>query len=82
MQSGQLFVSGKNKVIINLKGHPDKVSVHFHGHSHVVPCNHHHHHDSLEWEVIVDNKHDHIKYTLIIKWNVTDVRQIKWEACY
>lgn len=82
MQSGELFVTGKDKAVILLKKHPDKVIVHFDKHEHIVPCNHHHH-DELEWEVHV--KHEHpfkTKFVLVIKWNVTNVREVKWTVYY
>ena len=83
MQSGEIIVTGKDEAVINLKGKPSKVIVHFKDHSHVVPCNHHHH-DELEWEVQrYKRHHQHLSgYVLVIKWDVTNVREIKWSASY
>lgn len=81
MQSGELFVTGKDKVVISLKKFPSKVSVHFKDEPHVVPCNHHHH-DELKWEVHASHHHYKSGFILVIEWNVTNVREIKWEASY
>lgn len=80
MQSGELLVTGTDQAIIKLRKHPSDVEVCFKDDEHTVPCNHHHH-DSLSWEVIEDEKHPN-KFTLVIDWSVTNVREIKWTACY
>jgi len=93
MQSGELNVTGRDKVEINLgKHHPCRVVVRFKGGHHHVPCNPKHH-DELRWEL--KNKHrphrhdrrnDHChhenKYVIMICWHVTDVRTIEWAAYY
>ena len=80
MQSGELFVTGKDSVIIVLKKLPHKVEVCFVDEPEVVPCNHHHH-DKLEWQVH-SNNHHHSGFVLVIKCNVTNVREIKWRVYY
>jgi hypothetical protein len=80
MQSGELFVTGKDEAIIALNGFPRKVRVDFKGEPVVTPCNPHHH-DKLEWEVHRSHHH-HGGFILIIKWEVTGVREIEWTAWY
>jgi hypothetical protein len=84
MQSGELVVTGKDKVELQLgHRHPDSVSVKFKGgHAH-VPCNPKHH-DELRWEIKTHHSHEHhhTEYVLVISWYVTDVRTIEWVAYY
>lgn len=80
MQSGEFNVIGKDEVQVSLLGFPSKVKVEFTDHCMVIPCNPHHR-DSLEWEV-VRTHHHHGGFTLIIKWEVTGVRDIKWTAWF
>jgi hypothetical protein len=89
MQSGELDVTGRDRIEINLGKHPPcRVMVKFKSGHHHVPCNPKHH-DELRWEL--ENKHnphrhDHYhhenKYVLMISWHVTDVRTIEWVAYY
>ena len=93
MQSGELDVTGKDKVEIVLgERHPDSIIVKFKGHHHHVPCNPKHH-DELRWELKNkhhhhphDHRNDHCNhkdiYVLIISWNVTDMRTIEWLVYY
>lgn len=94
MQSGELEVTGRYKVEINLGSHPPcRVMVGFRkGHHHHVPCNPKHH-DELRWELLNkhqhhrhDARHDHChhedKYILVIAWDIADVRTIEWVAYY
>ena len=80
MQSGELIVTGKDKVHIHLNKFPDKVEVWFKDDLECVPCNPHHH-DWLEWEVHRSNTtFSHSHHILIIKWDVSGMREIKWMA--
>ena len=85
MQSGEIDVTGRDKVEINLgKHHPCRVIVKFKGGHHHVPCNPKHH-DELRWELKDKHQthsHHENKYVLMISWHVTDVRTIEWAAYY
>ena len=81
MQSGELVVSGKDKIHIPLDGFPSKVDVDFVDECVIVPCDPHHHVDSLEFEVHVSNTHHH-GFVLVISWHVSGVREVKWTAAY
>ena len=79
MQSGELIVIGKDQVVILLHGMPDGIKCRFRHEHHIVPCNPHHV-DSLEYEVRANH---HCKgYVLVIKWNVSGVREIIWHVHY
>jgi hypothetical protein len=80
MQSGELIVTGKNNVRIRLEGFPSLIEVAFKGEECEVPCNPHHV-DSLEYEVHASNT-VRSGFVLVIKWSVTNVREIKWQASY
>jgi len=80
MQSGELLVTGKDTAHIPLHKFPSEVKVHFKGHEEVVPCNPHHS-DTLEWEVHHSNTVPG-GYVLLIKWSVTNVREIVWHVYY
>lgn len=82
-QGGELIVTGHDKVEIHLKDFPHKVDVVFKHKHEPPPCDSHHHHlhDRLEWEVHRNYSHHHA-YTLIIKWHVSEVREIMWFAYY
>lgn len=80
MQKGELVVLGKNFISIPLEGLPCEVHAHFTDEKDIVPCNPQHV-DSLEYDVHVSNSH-HKKYVLIIKWDVSAVREVKWKAEY
>ena len=88
MQSGELIVSGKDKVVISLHDFPSKVSVAFTDEPVLVPCSPKHA-DMLEWEIEKRSckcKHGknkkHTCVDLVIKWNVNGVRDVKWEVYY
>lgn len=82
MQSGEIDVTGKDKIEINLgKCHPGRVIVRFEGNYHHVPCNPKHH-DELRWEIKNKNSGVENTFALIISWDVTNVRTIEWVAYY
>lgn len=75
-KAGELSVTGENKIDIKLHHTPPcEVYVSFkgHHHHHHIPCNPNQY-DELEWEI--HYKHHH--YVLVIKWNVSDTREITW----
>ena len=90
MQSGKINVTGRNSIRIPLTGFVREVCVRFeHEHEH-VPCNPHHH-DRLEWEIECededrrrhhDHEHEHHhedrKFILVIRWEVSGMREIEW----
>ena len=80
MQSGELIVTGKDSAVIVLSKFPSQVVVDFKDECAVVLCNPHHN-DHLEWEVKPSGKVPQ-RVILVIKWNVTGVREIKWTAYY
>ena len=80
MQQGELDVSGKDKYKIELHGFPREVKVHFTDNAYIVPCNPHHL-DYVEYEIHASNT-VHSGFVLVISWEVTGVRQIKWTASY
>lgn len=85
MQSGELVVTGKDKIEILLGHHrPHKVHVKFKGGHNHVPCNPQHCD-----ELMAQIKHHHLyhhehhnEYVLAISWHVTDVRTIEWFVHY
>jgi hypothetical protein len=86
MQSGELIVSGHDKVIISLHDFPSRVSVAFGDDPIIIPCSPKHA-DMLEWEVVKhhckcrkNKKHSCIE--LIIKWEVNGVRTVQWDVSY
>jgi hypothetical protein len=81
MQSGELVVSSKGDVNILLEKLPAEVKVHFKHEKEIVPCNPSHV-DELQYSVHTNNNSHHYKFVLIIKWNVSGVREIVWEALY
>ena len=83
MQSGELIVTGKDQVVIKLDGPPAEVKCYFKDDIEVVPCSPHHA-DALEYEVVEKETFFDlfVKFVLVIKWNVHDVRTIIWEAAY
>lgn len=80
MQSGELIVTGKDKAHIPVHAFPAEVKVHFKDHEVPVPCNPHHS-DWLEWEVHASNTHRG-GFVLVIRWSVTNVREISWHVSY
>lgn len=71
--SGCLEVVDKGEVIIELtEKYPRYVKVYFSSLPNCIPCNQHH--DKLCYEII--NKFN--KFWLVIKWDITDTRSIKW----
>ena len=84
MQSGELIVTGKVKATIPLNGIPSEVKVHFKHELEMTPCNPHHR-DCLEYEVHTNHHqghHHHGKFVLLIKWEVSGVREIVWKVSY
>ena len=74
MQSGELIVSGKNHVRIDLEHFPRRVKVKFVDNLTVPPCSPQDE-DSLEYEVRSTASG---KFILLIKWRVSNVREINW----
>jgi hypothetical protein len=89
MQTGELVVTGSDRVEILLCERPDSVKVYFVDDQCDVPCNHGHH-DHLSWFVHKKEHHHHhnnhhhytSSYTLTIKWHVHNVRKIVWAVHY
>ena len=84
MQSGQLIVTGNSEVAISLRGVPSKVIVNFEDDCVVLPCNPKHF-DELQWEVLEGHEHCHhhgSDFELLIGWEVSGVREIKWTVYY
>lgn len=89
LQEGILRVAGSSKVQIRLNSLPKEVKVEFLDEE-IVPCNHHHRHhhhhqhqDKLEWRVAYKVIRRTFwclekEYLLEIKWNVENIRTIKW----
>jgi len=80
MQSGELIVSGKNSLHIPLERVPAEVKCYFKDEFEVVPCNPHQV-DELEYEVHTSNTL-RSGFVLIIKWNVSGVREINWQVSF
>ncbi len=80
MQSGELIVTGKDYITIDLRGLPAKAHAHFIHELQITPCNPHHR-DELEWEVHNSNT-DHSSFVLVISWSVTGVREVRWSVEY
>lgn len=80
MLEGEITVVGKDTVSINLgsQRHPDKIVCNFEPkrHHHHVPCNPHQE-DLLQWSC--SQLKDGFFY-LIISWNTTRERDIKWSV--
>jgi hypothetical protein len=92
MFDGELLVTRKGEIEIVLRKHPSSVRVFFDDECVIVPCNPHHH-DHFHWHVknlhqnhSHDHRHDHCnhedKFVLIIKWDVKNMRVIKWVVRY
>ena len=87
-QNGELMVTADGEILIPLRSKPVHIRLEFKDCQHIVPCNPNHF-DELEWEVIShdghhgghDHKHEP-KFSLHIKWNVSDVRDVVWIVCY
>ena len=80
MQSGELIVTGQNVATIILHGAPAEVKVHFEHEANIVPCDPQNA-DTLEYEV-KRNYNVSSGFVLIIRWNVSGVREIKWHVAY
>lgn len=77
-QAGELVVTGKGKADIPLRHHqPCEVFVQFQDEHHPAPCNPHHV-DEFEWELHYKNSH----YVLVVKWEVSGIREIFWAVKY
>jgi hypothetical protein len=79
MQSGELIVTGQNELSIPLKKCPSEIRVYFKDNFEMTPCNASNA-DSLEYET--HESHEHHRHTLIIKWNVSGAREIRWHVGY
>lgn len=74
MRSGELIVVGKDHARIFIGGIPSEIIVNFRDEEkHLVSCSPHKR-DELEFEIVEIGK----KIYLIIKWNVSNVREINW----
>ncbi len=72
--AGELWVTGKDKIEIKLHvTEPEEIYAEFVDELEIVPCNPNHC-DSLEMEVHWRLFH----YVLVIKWDVSAVREIVW----
>jgi hypothetical protein len=80
MQEGELVVAGSNIATIILHGAPGEVKVHFAHEAAIVPCDPQNA-DTLEYEVR-KNLNVASGYVLLIKWNVSGVREIKFKVAY
>lgn len=80
MQQGELIITGKSRISIPLHGFPSEVRAHFKDELELNPCNPHHF-DELEYEVQASNT---VRggFILLITWNVSSVREIKWHVAY
>ena len=84
-QSGTLVVTGHDKVEISLHDVPRHVEVHFKKLPEPAPCDHsphEHRHNRLKWSVHKSHRHHSHTYHLVIKWDVTCVREIVWLVNY
>lgn len=79
MQSGELIVIGSGEITIKLRECPSGIKCRFRHEHHIIPCNPQHS-DSLEYEVRVSRKHE--GYVLVIRWEVSGVREILWRTHY
>lgn len=75
--AGELDVTGEDEIHIELPKRPKEVLALFSKHCHVTPCNPRH---FDELRCYVCNFHRH--HCLIIKWNVSNIRKIIWEAIF
>jgi hypothetical protein len=80
MQSGELIVTGKDVATIILTGFPAEIKCHFAHEASIVPCDPQNA-DTLEYEV-KPNHNVHSGVILLIRWNVSGVREIKWHVAY
>jgi len=82
MWSGELVVIGHDEVRIKLgERHPENVNVAFIGEQMpaCIPCNHQQY-DKCHWR-IMHTAHGYDRhYYLVITWNVSDLRLIRWYA--
>jgi len=75
---GHLCVSGCGDLEIPLKHRPENTFVYFSEDPSCHPCNPGSN-DYLEWEVVhTHGPHSHHEYLLIIKWNVSSMREVIW----
>ena len=76
MQAGELIVAGKDTVRIELHHFPRRVEVKFTDNLNIPPCSPRHE-DDLRYEVRSTASG---KYILLIKWHVSNVREISWKT--
>ena len=79
-QKGELVVTGKNSIRIPLDGFPKSIKVYFKNVSEIVPCNPNDV-DFVECDIHTSNS-TRSGYILLIKWNVSGVREIVYEATF
>lgn len=79
--SGELIITGHDKVSIDIDKEPHSVFVKFTDDHCPAPCNPRHC-EELEWKIEKVHHHSHHhndkKYILIIKWNVEGMRKVFW----
>lgn len=76
IQFGELIVNSKGKSEIELHCLPKRIEVKFKDCQNVIPCNPHH--DKLHWDI----KKHHGKHILVINWDTSSLREIKWVLFY
>jgi hypothetical protein len=76
IQFGEFCTTGKGKLDVDLLCPPKRIKVEFKDSPNQVPCNPHH--DRLSWDIVKTPG----KLILVIKWNVSDIREIKWMVFY
>jgi hypothetical protein len=86
MVSGELDVTGKNKVELDLMRRPRRVRVHFKNDEVILPCNPNHF-DELEWFVKEREEGEmdgpkKRRFFLEINWSVNSSRAIVWQVLY
>jgi hypothetical protein len=82
-RSGELIITGHDKVSIDLTREPCRVFVKFLDDHFPAPCNPTHH-DDLEWEVKKTHHHrgNHhaVQFDLVIAWKVAGTRKVYWSV--
>ncbi len=76
IQFAEFTATGKGVNQIELLCPPKRIKVEFKDSPNHVPCDPHH--DKLSWDI----KKIHGKHFLIINWNVSGIREIKWMLFY
>lgn len=77
VMAGELIVISEDEVHIELPKRPKEVLAVFGKYCNITPCNPRHF-DLLKCYVCRFHK----RYCLVIKWNVSNLRKIKWEVIF